>query len=374
MKIRVEQRDFAATAKWASRQLPDKPAVPALACLLLEADGEHLRISGFDYDTSTVSRVEAEVITPGRVLVSGRLLGDVAASMTAGPIDLVADDQTLTATAPGTRFSLPLAELRDYPSLPTPPAVSGTVDGAVFAQAVTDVAPSVMSAKDAVGSVQAMGGICLTVEGERLILAATDRYRFAVRTLSWQPAGPVDGSIVMPVDVLRSAARVLSGAEQISLSIPPNYAGTAGFGTDALTVTTRLIEGNYPPVGTLRPKPESATGSITFDPDELAAAAKRVALVSDPDAPVRLTVHGEVATLAGGSAGPTGSSDIAITADGDLDGFAIAFSPTFLASLLTPIDGAARMWLWTKTKPVLIEPEGEGAGYWALLMPIRLPN
>jgi DNA polymerase III subunit beta len=374
MKLRIDQKTLADTARWASRQLPERPVIPALACLLLDADSDRTTLSGFDHETSTRTGIAADVITPGRVLVSGRLLADVIGSMPPGPVDLVADEQALHVTAPGSRFHLPLAELADYPTLPQPPAPTGTVDGAAFAQAVGHVAPSVLPLKDAVGTAEAFGGVCLRTEGERLLLVATDRYRYAVRSLPWQPAVPADGAIVMPADMLKATARAMSGSEKLTLSMPASGSGTAALGDGTLTVTTRLMEGAHPDPGVFRKRldTDTAAGSIVFDPAELAAAAKRVALVSDVNAPIRLSVNGQVATLAGGSSGPAGSTDIEVAADGDVDGFAIAFNPEYLASLLAPLDSPARMWLWTSTKPALIQPADGDPGYWAVLMSVRL--
>lgn len=372
MKLRIDQKAFADAAKWASRQTPEKPTLPVLACLLLEVADDAVTISGFDLDTSTRTRLDADVIDPGRALVSARMLADVIGSMSAGPIDLVADDQNLTATAPGTRFALPLAELADYPALPQPPDVTGTVDGPAFAQAVADIAGAVLPVKDAVGTAQPLSGICLTADGDRLTLAATDRYRFLVRTIDWQPAGSAGAATVMPADTLKAAARTLSGSPQLALSLPET--GTAAITGDRLTVTTRLIEGAFPAAAKMRRDLTTAAGSISFDPAELTAAVKRAALVSDRNNPVLLTVHGDSATVSGGSGGPTGSSDIAVAADGEVDGFAIAFNPAFLASVLAPVNGAARMWLWARTKPVVVQPADEDPGYWAVLMPVRVPG
>lgn len=375
MKLLIDQKALAEAARWTSRHLPQKAIMPALACLVVEAseDGT-VTVSGFDLDTSTRVVLDADVLEPGTTLVSGRLLADVTAVLEPGPVEFVADDTVALVATPGTRFTLPVMEVRDYPALPATPTVSGHVTGPLFAGAVGHAVGATTPPKDAVGNMEGFAGVRVTAAGERLIVEATDRYRFMTFNLPWTPHGQTDGRMLIPAQALGPAAKALGEGDELQLAFPAGSDTVAGLQGAGRSFTTRTLAANFPDIDKIRPKTETATGFLEFEPGALAAAAKKAALVNDANHPVRVTVHHGHATVTGGTSGPTGSTDLDVHADGIDDGFAIAFNPGFLASVLAPIDGTARMWLWTKTKPVLIQPADLDGGYWAALMPVRLPS
>src|SRR5687768_415320 len=100
MKFRVERDVLADAAAWVARSLPARPSVPVLGGVLVEAasggDGDHLTMSGFDYETSARVQLDATIGDPGRVLVSGRLLADITRALPSKPVDLVVDGARAT--------------------------------------------------------------------------------------------------------------------------------------------------------------------------------------------------------------------------------------------------------------------------------------
>ncbi|MFE9064851.1 DNA polymerase III subunit beta [Streptomyces violaceusniger] len=370
MKINVDQRALADATRWASRYIADKPTVPILSGLLLNAHNDVLTISGFDYDTSGRATLAADTPSSGSIVVPGRLLADVTNTLPDSMVELAADDDVLTVTAPGNQFTLPLLPAREYPALPKAPTATGTADAGEFAAAVKDVATAAMASKDAVGQVEGMGGIRVRAQGERLELAATDRYRIAVRTLPWQPNGPADDTMLITAPTLADIAKTLSNGE-VSIGFPEPGGGMAGFVTTDRTVAARTRVGGFPPVENVAPKAEQATGYAEFDPAELAAAARRVAIVREKNKLIRVTLRGDHAEIAASGDGPAASTSIETTVDGVDDGFAIAFDPEYLTTLLAPTADRVRIWLYTPTRPVLIEPLDD-TPYRAVLMPVRV--
>ena len=137
MKFRVERDVLAEAVTWAARGLPNRPPVPVLAGVLIEASEEGtLTLSAFDYEVSARITVPAEVAEPGTVLVLGRLLADISRNLPARPIDVATDGNKVQVTCGSSRFSLLMMPSDDYPTLPTSPAPTGTIAGDVFTQAV----------------------------------------------------------------------------------------------------------------------------------------------------------------------------------------------------------------------------------------------
>ena len=107
----------------------------------------------------------------------------------------------------------------------------------------------------------------------------------------------------------------------------------------------------------------------------LVEAVKRVALVADRNAPVRLEfADGTVALTAGGEDEGRAEEQLEVTYDGDP--ITTAFNPQFLLDGLGALaTGTARMLFTSSTKPVVLRPRGaDGADYTYLIMPVRLPG
>ncbi len=86
MRLRIEREALADAVTWVARALPTRPVIPILAGMLLDADEGRLTLSCFDYEVSARMSAEAAVAEPGRALVSGRLLAEIARSFPARPV------------------------------------------------------------------------------------------------------------------------------------------------------------------------------------------------------------------------------------------------------------------------------------------------
>src|ERR687889_215739 len=207
MKFRVERDVLADAAAWVARSLPARPPVPVLGGVLIEAsggpDGDRLVVSGFDYETSARVELDATIGDPGRVLVSGRLLADIPRPRPPKPVDLVVDGSRAAISCGSSRFSLPTMPVEDYPQLPAMPQLAGTVPADRLAQAVGQVA--VAAGRD--DTLPMLTGVRLEIDGTRLTLAATDRFRLAVRELDWSPEDTEqETAVLIPARTLAEVA------------------------------------------------------------------------------------------------------------------------------------------------------------------------
>lgn len=374
MKFRVERDALADAVAWAARALPNRPPVPVLAGLLLEADSVGvLRLSSFDYEVSARVEVAAEVTDPGTALVSGRLLADISRSLPAKPVDITTDGSKVSVVCGSGRFTLLTMPVDEYPSLPVMPESAGTVAGDVFTQAVQQV--SIAASRDE--TLPILTGIRVEIEGEQLTLLATDRYRLAMRTLPWRP---VDPSIS---DVALVRARTLSDvAKSLGTSADVSFALTTGGATEMVgfeaggrRTTSLLVDGDYPKVRALFP--DSAPIHAVVATQALADAVKRVALVAERNTPVRLTFTEGLLTLEAGQ-GEDAQASEAVEATLNGEELSIAFNPQFLLDGLGALNAPLARFSFTQsTKPAVLSPQAELDGpddssYRYLLMPVRI--
>jgi len=376
MKFRIEREVLADAVAWSARSLPARPAAPVLAGLLLDVLDDQLSISGFDYEVSTQAKMDVTAGSTGRALVSGRLLADISKSLPGHPVDVGADGSRVTISCGSARFTLPTMPDEDYPRLPDMPTTAGTVSGSVFARAVSQVA--VAAGKD--DTLPMLTGVRLEIDGDRVTLAATDRYRLAVRELTWNPAaqGSV-AQVLVPARTLSDAAKSLTGDAEMTISLSSSGVseGIIGFSGTGRRTTTRLLDAQFPPYRTLLPSEFSATAEVSVA--MLTEAVKRVALVADRGNPVRLDfADGGLTLSAGGD--DEGRAEESIEVDYEGDSMTTAFNPGFLLEGLGAIDEPiARLLFTTPTKPAVIRParpagdSGE-IDYTYLIMPVRLPD
>jgi len=207
---------LAEAVQWAARSLPTRPSVPILAGLLVRADASGVVLSSFDYETSAQITVKAEVADEGEALVSGRLLADISRSLPAKPVDISADGNHVELVCGSARFTLQTLPVADYPTLPSLPEATGTVPSDVFAHAVAQVV--VAAGRDELLPV--FTGVRVEIEGETVSLLATDRYRMALRELTWNPAAPQISAAARRVSLVaerNTSLRMLIGDGVVTL-------------------------------------------------------------------------------------------------------------------------------------------------------------
>lgn len=216
LKFRLVRESFADAVSWVAKSLPSRPAVPVLSGVLLSGTDEGLTISGFDYEVSAEAQVAAEIASPGSVLVSGRLLSDIVRALPNKPIDFYVDGNRVALNCGSARFSLPTMAVEDYPTLPTLPEETGTLPADLFAEAIGQVA--IAAGRD--DTLPMLTGIRVEISGDTVVLAATDRFRLAVRELTWSAASPdIEAAVLVPAKTLAEAARTGIDGSDVRLSL-----------------------------------------------------------------------------------------------------------------------------------------------------------
>ena len=102
------------------------------------------------------------------------------------------------------RFSLQTLPVEEYPTLPEMPTQTGLVDASVFEKSVSQVV--IAAGRDELLNV--FTGVRVEINGDQLSLLATDRYRMALKELTWQPSSPdIEGAVLVPGRVLADTAK-----------------------------------------------------------------------------------------------------------------------------------------------------------------------
>ena len=377
MKFRVERDVLAEAVTWVARSLPNRPPVPVLAGVLLEAtDDGSLTLSAFDYEVSARITVAAEVSEPGTALVLGRLLADISRNLPGKPVDVATDGAKVQVTCGSSRFALIQMPADEYPTLPTSPEPSGSIDGTLFTLAVQQV----QSAADRGDTLPILTGVRVEIDGEKVTLLSTDRYRLAMRELTWQPRSSDASHVALiPARTLSDTAKALGAAGSVEISLGGGAGATAsslvGFEAGQRHTTSRLLDGEYPKVAKIFPT--SSETEAVVSTDVLTEAVKRVALVTERNTPVRLRfADGQVTIEAG--AGDDAQASEAIEAKVEGPEIEVAFNPGYLLDGLGVLGTTfTRLSFTAALKPAMITGQESldaeiDTTYRYVLQPVRL--
>ena len=371
LRFIVERDALSDGVAWVSRSLSSRPIMPVLLGVVIDAQKNGVHLAGYDLETSAKAKIDADVKEEGRVLVSGRLLSDIAKSLPNKPVTISLDGNRVSVVSGSAKFALPTLPVSDYPTLPELPTETGRLSGELFAQAVHQVA--IAAGKD--DSLPVLTGVYVEIEENKLTLAATDRYRLAVRELDWE-APRASASALIRARTLHDASKSLVGSSQVSLALaaPNAQERLIGFATEGKSMTSRMLDGTFPPYRHLLPSDRSATAIVEVAP--FLDSVRRVALVADKTIPLRLTfAPGSLTLEAGAGEEASATEELEIAFDGE--GFTIAFNPTYLVDGLSALGTAYVDMAFTgPSKPAVLSGRESADGqsdtsYRYLLMPMR---
>ena len=373
MKFQVERDAMADAVTWASRTLPSKSTQPLLTGLHLVAEKSNLVLSGSDADVSGQANVDTDVEQPGTALVPGRLLADITKSLPSAKIQFALNGNRVDITCGRSSFTIPTMPVAEYPPLPVMPEVSGTISGDELAAAIAQVA--VAASRDE--TLPAFTGIKFDVEGSVITMAATDRYRLAVRELSWNPVSTsISTHTLIPARFLHEATKALATSKSVALAFAASNEGLFGIAGNGRQTTSRILAADFPPYRTLLPTESTSIAQVKTS--ELIDSVKRVALVLDREAPIKITFkENEAIVFGGGGSGELAAAQEVIEATNNGEEISIAFNHQFLLDGLHAIDSAvAVIAMTTPIRPAVITGATEmGAesddSFKYLLMPIR---
>jgi DNA polymerase-3 subunit beta len=265
------------------------------------------------------------------VLVPGRLLQEITRSLPALPIEFTDDPEGMTMTCGEAAFTLATLPPEEYPRLPELPRLAGTVDPDVLATAIGQVTPA--ASRD--DTLPMLTAVSLELTGGTMTLAATDRYRLAVRDLDYSPApGEADHgqvAVLVPARTLADAARMMTPGVPVRVMLRDSGGdgGDAmiGFEAGERRLTTRLLAGEFIRYRSRFPEEFGCTAELPAE--AFAEAVRRVSLVAERGTPIQLSFGPDRLTVGAATQGHARAREI-IPADFAGDDPVIAFNPHYL--------------------------------------------
>jgi DNA polymerase-3 subunit beta len=315
-------------------------------------------------EISLRASISGAVAGDGAVVVPGRLLTDLVRLLPDESVTLAHEegDGVLTVTSGSHSSRLNVYSAEDFPRLPpvdvelhaiAAPALLATIDKVARAASRDESRP-------------VLTGILVRFEGDKLVMAATDSYRLAVKETELA-AGGAELEAIIPARALQELARLSAGDDEVRLGVHDNH---VIFGAGEVWLTSRRIDGQFPNYRQLLP--ETFEAEITTPRAPLLEVTRRAGVLAQRNAPLRLRFsEGELNVSA--QTQDVGEAHESIPIDYAGEPLEIGFNPDFLRDGLEAVGtDTVQLKLINPLRPGLIVSPDES--FWYLIMPIRLPD
>ena len=330
MKFQADREVLSDAVSFLVRLLSPRPQLPQLSGVMIEADGNEVQLSIFDYEVAARVKIAAAIDTPGKVLVQARLLSEILSKLPAASVAMELDETRFHVNSGSSKFSLSSMSTTDYPDTPEFPVATGKVSANEFTNGVAKVA--VAASREEVTPV--LTAVMITASPKELTMVSTDRFRVAVKVIPWAGKS-VDREVLIPARVLSEISKTFSHDSELELGFGEGEKDMIGFSSANKSVSTATIKGKYPAV--LQLFPEETASFAILSKQELLDATRRVALVVDREKPLRYKFsENELSLESIGSDVADASEQVSCSMKGEET--VVSLRPQFLTDALAGLD------------------------------------
>ena len=365
LRITCTKEDLVQGLSVVGRAVSTRTAIQILSGILLEAGGDDLRLAATDMELSLRAAVPARVEGDGAVVLPGRTLVDIARLLPGEDVTIEhsAAESVVHIASGSASYTLHTYNAEDFPRLPEfGETQTFEVDREALLETITRVARA--ASRDEARPV--LTGVLVHFTGDKLVMAATDSYRLAVKETTLASAAP-DLEAIVPSRALQELARIAGDADDVAVGVQENQ---VLFSVGGVWLTTRRIDGQFPNYRQLLP--ETFEHELTVPRAELLDVVRRASVMIQRATPLQLRfADGEVTVVA--RTHEVGESKESMPVAYTGDPLEIGFNAEFLREGLESVEGDdVRMKLISPLRPAILTDEGEDFTY--LVMPIRLPG
>lgn len=276
MKVSVLQENLDKALSSVSRLIQTNTSLPILSHILLRTQNGRLELQATNLELTILYKIGAKIETPGSLSVPAKLITELIHSLPNDKIQLNNQKDNLEVHTNQVNSLITSMSAVDFPSNPEVKVKQEfTLSTKQFLQGLEYVLPSVSLDE----SRPVLTGIYCKVEDNILTLATTDSYRLAQYQMSVPKID--DLKIIIPYRTIQELIRLIKqeNISEITIGITDTE---IIFTTENITLTSQLIEGNYPDYTKIIP--ENHTTTIEVKKEDLTASLKIASLFSRENA------------------------------------------------------------------------------------------
>jgi DNA polymerase-3 subunit beta len=365
MKISVARGELLGALSVVGKGLSSRTTLPILSGILVSAAGDRVVLQSTDLEVSIRDSVKANVAKDGTTVLPGRLVTDIIRSLpeAAVTIDASAHDHAIISCE-NSSFTVRTLSPEDFPKFPE---VHADKKVSIPTETLVSVVRQVSKAVSRDETRPILTGVLMVISGRTLRMVATDSYRLAVSEVELEGSAGEEIEVVIPGKAIEEVPKLATSSESVLLGVSENQ---VVFEFAESVYVSRRIEGSFPNYKQLIPKEKETM--ITVDRLELLDAIKRVSLMAQHNAPIRVKVAEGTLTLSANTQDiGEATEDLMVETEGpDVE---IAFNHAFLTDGVTSaVSERIRIEILNPLKPGVLRPVEEAEGFTYLLMPVRL--
>ncbi len=273
MEVHVDRDAFLRGLQMVHNIVEPRQTLPILANVLLEAEGEGVRLTATDLEVGARVSVPARVAGPGAITLAARKMLEIVKELPSATLSIrVQDNAWVALRCGGVAYKLVGLTPEDFPAVGSADAAAWiSLDGKVLRDMLAQTSFAVSHDE----SRYALNGILFSVQGKDLRLVATDGHRLA---LASRPLvdGPPPVSGIVPRKAVQEIARIVGSGEEVQVAINENQFILR---MPNFLLMARLIEGTFPNYEQVVPRAHPTR--ITTSRAALAGALRRVSVLSE---------------------------------------------------------------------------------------------
>ena len=364
MEVTLNRDAFLKGLQMVQNIVEPRQTLPILANVLLETDGDTVRLTATDLEVGARVSVPARVAGKGAITVSARKLAEIVKELPAADLALRVQDNASVALKCGTAsYKLVGMAPDDFP--PVVPAEKATwlkIDGKTLREMLAQTSFAVSHDETR----YALNGVLFALAGKDARLVATDGHRLAMARRTLGNVGAATTGIV-PRKAITEIMRVLGSGEDVEIALTENQFVLQ---MPNFIMTARLIEGQFPNYEAVIPK--AHPGKLVISRAAVTSALRRVAVMAEErNKPVKFVLAPAVLKL---SASSQDLGEAEETLDVDYSGaeVTIGFNSRYLLDAISPIEkDQVTLEFKDGLSPGVIRSV-EDDGYCCVIMPMRI--
>ena len=365
MELTFEKDDLLYALQVLQGVASGRATLPILSNVLIHAEGNTIECMATDLEIGIRMKVEGAITEEGAITVSAKKLGDIVKELPNDkPINLAttANDRVEITCGDGVYKIIGMSD-EEFPQLPSiegnPVSIGGETLRSVLQK--TGFAASTEEVR------YFLNGLYFNFLEDKTEVVATDGKRLALAHCEpLNSPGEVKGFIV-PLKAVREIERTFAESGEVDVSVSENQ---ILFTDGNATLTTRLVEGEYPNYQKIIP--ESSEGRTVVSKEQILRTTRRVAVLSNPkNFSISLEIDTEQIRVSAKTP-ELGEAYETLPVESSTGSVRIGFDARLLAEALAHVETESLAIEFSgELNPVLIKPVGTD-DYISLIMPMRL--
>jgi DNA polymerase-3 subunit beta len=376
VKFEIQQEQLQKALDVIANVVPAKTTLPILTCILVEAEGDRLKLSATNLDISISTTIdEVAIKKEGRAAIPATKFVPFVRTLRPGTVTVAQSGEQVQLVSGKARMTENTMKVDEYPALKVLKEKNGIeMDAATLIDMINETSYAVSRDETR----PALMGILWEIKSDQLTLVATDAHRLArsTRTMDWDIG--TDRDMIVDTAGLRQLPRIVGalteGGEEPARVMVFMGDNQLSFRAGPTVLHTRLLEGPFPDYHAVIPKDNDK--DVTLDKAEFAQTIRRVSITADRiTSQIKLGIeNGRMELSARGTEGSQSEDEIPVSYDGEA--MEIGFNFGYLQDILKNIKSdSVVLSLRDAQSAALIKPvteDGEETGVVCLLMPLRL--